>query len=410
MLDVNKIREDFPMLQGKTMNGHPLAYLDNGATTLKPKQVIEAVNHFYCDITANAHRGDYELSQKVDKLYEETRSTVASFINCDPLEVVYTSGTTFGINQVAWGYVRTHLKKGDVILITEAEHASNVLPWFRLADECGFVIEYISLNEDGRVTLENYKKALHEGVRFVAVAEVGNVLGYRAPVKEMCRLAHEVGANILIDGAQSVPHGRTDVRDMDCDFLVFSAHKMCGPSGMGVLYGKYDLLKETEPLLLGGGSNARFYSCGNVVLKEAPYKFESGTQNIEGIMGMNAAVKYLMSIGMENIAEHEKELRDYLVSELEKLDNVIIYNPKGDSGIVTFNVKDIFSQDAAGYLSSQGVAVRSGNHCAKILVEFLKTDDTIRSSLYFYNTKEDVDALVEAARTCTIENCIGIFF
>ena len=224
MLDVNKIREDFPMLQGKTMNGHPLAYLDNGATTLKPRQVIEAVNHFYCDITANAHRGDYELSQKVDKLYEETRSTVANFINCDPLEVVYTSGTTFGINQVAWGYVRTHLKKGDVILLTEAEHASNVLPWFRLADECGFVIEYIPLNEDGRVTIDNYKKALHEGVRFVAIAEVGNVLGYRAPVKEMCRLAHEIGAQILIDGAQSVPHGKTDVRDMDCDFLTFSAH------------------------------------------------------------------------------------------------------------------------------------------------------------------------------------------
>lgn len=410
MFDVNEIRKDFPMLQGKTMNGHPLAYLDNSATTLKPRQVIEAVNHFYCDITANAHRGDYELSQKVDQLYEETRKIIARMLNCDPLEVAYTSGTTYGVNQVAWGYVRTHLNKGDVILITEAEHASNVLPWFRLADECGFKIEYIPLNEEGRLTIENFKKALHEGVRFVAVAEIGNVLGYRAPVKEMCRLAHEIGARMLVDGAQSVPHGHTDVKDMDCDFLCFSAHKMCGPSGMGVMYGKSELLKETEPLCLGGGSNARFFSCGDVILKESPYKFESGTQNIEGIMGMGAAASYLMDIGFDNIAAHERELRNYLVSQLEKLDNVILYNPKGDSGIVTFNVKGIFSQDAAGYLASQGIAVRSGNHCAKILVDFLKTDDTIRSSLYFYNTKEDVDALVEAVRTCTIENCIGIFF
>ncbi len=410
MFDVAEIRKDFPMLNGKIMSNHPLVYLDNGATTLKPRQVIDAVNHFYMDITANAHRGDYELSQQVDKLYEDTRDVVARFINCDRREVVFTSGTTFGINQVAYGYVRTHLQKGDVILITDAEHASNVLPWFRLAEEIGAVIEYIPLNEVGRLTVENFRKAMHDRVRFVAVAAVGNVLGYKAPVREICQIAHEFGARVMIDGAQSVPHGVTDVRDMDCDFLTFSAHKMCGPSGMGIMYGKYELLQETEPLLLGGGANARFNSCGDVILKEVPYKYEAGTQNIEGIMGLKAAVEYLSAIGMDNIAAHEKELRTYLVDKLSQLDNVILYNPDGDTGIVTFNVKNIFSQDAAGYLSSQGVAVRSGNHCAKILVEFLGTDDTIRCSMYFYNTKEDADALVEAVRTCTIENCIGIFF
>lgn len=410
MFNVAEIRKDFPMLNGKTMSGHPLRYLDNGATTLKPQCVIDAVNYFYEEITANAHRGDYELSMKVDKLYEQTRDVVAKFINCDRREVAFTSGTTFGINQVAYGYVRTHLKKGDVILITDAEHASNVLPWFRLAEEIGVVIEYIPLSENGRLTVENFRSAMHEKVKFVAFAAVGNVLGYKAPVKEICAIAHEYGAKVMIDGAQSVPHNVTDVKDIDCDFLTFSAHKMCGPSGMGVMYGKYELLQETETLLLGGGANARFNSCGEVILKEVPYKFEAGTQNIEGIIGMKAAIEYLMKVGMENIAAHEKELRTYLVNELSKLDNVILYNPDGDTGIVTFNVKGIFSQDAAGYLSSQGVAVRSGNHCAKILVEFLGTDDTIRCSMYFYNTKEDADALVEAVRTCTIENCIGIFF
>ncbi len=410
MLDVETIKKDFPMLNGKTMNDKPLVYLDNGATTFKPKQVIETVNHFYNDITSNIHRGDYEIAYKADVAYDHCRETIAKFINCEPKEVVFTSGASASLNMAAYSCGLCKLKKDDVILITEAEHASNVLPWFRVAEKTGAKVEYIPLTQEGRISIENFEAAMDERVRIVAVASVTNVLGYIAPVKQICEIAHKYGAIVVVDGAQSVPHMPTDVKEWDCDLLAFSGHKMIGPSGVGVLYGKYQILQEMEPMMLGGGANSRFDVCGNVLLKEAPFKFEAGTPNIEGVMGLDAAAQYLMNIGMANIAEYEKELHAYMTKELSKLDNVIVYNPNGDSGIVAFNVKDIFSQDAAGYLNSQGVAVRSGNHCAKILVNFLKVSDTIRASLYLYNTKADVDALIEALKTCTIENCIGTFF
>ena len=410
MLDVETIKKDFPMLNGKTMNDKPLVYLDNGATTFKPKQVIETVNHFYNDITSNIHRGDYEIAYKADVAYDHCRETIAKFINCEPKEVVFTSGASASLNMAAYSCGLCKLKKDDVILITEAEHASNVLPWFRVAEKTGAKVEYIPLTQEGRISIENFEAAMDERVRIVAVASVTNVLGYIAPVKQICEIAHKYGAIVVVDGAQSVPHMPTDVKEWDCDLLAFSGHKMIGPSGVGVLYGKYQILQEMEPMMLGGGANSRFDVCGNVLLKEAPFKFEAGTPNIEGVMGLDAAAQYLMNIGMANITEYEKELHAYMTKELSKLDNVIVYNPNGDSGIVAFNVKDIFSQDAAGYLNSQGVAVRSGNHCAKILVNFLKVSDTIRASLYLYNTKADVDALIEALKTCTIENCIGTFF
>ena len=406
MIDVQTIRQDFPMLK----NNPDLIYFDNGATTLKPQCVIDAVTSFYTHHTSNVHRGDYAIAAKNDALYDGARCSFAKLLNCSPKEIVFTHNASASMNQIAYGLAHGFLKKGDVILTTEAEHASDLLPWYRLQEEFGIEIRYLPMDNQANVDLEAAKKCFTPEVKAVAAALVTNVLGSILPAKELAEMAHENGAIFIADGAQAVPHMHIDVRDIGIDLMAFSAHKMCGPSGMGVMYGKSELLKETEPLCLGGGSNARFFSCGDVILKESPYKFESGTQNIEGIMGMGAAASYLMDIGFDNIAAHERELRDYLVSQLEKLDNVILYNPKGDSGIVTFNVKGIFSQDAAGYLASQGIAVRSGNHCAKILVDFLKTDDTIRSSLYFYNTKEDVDALVEAVRTCTIENCIGIFF
>ena len=398
------------MLHHHTMQSHPLVYLDNAATTFKPQCVIDAVVRYYTDQTTNVHRGDYEISYQVSEAYEKTREDVARFIHAQPKEVVFTAGASASLNLVAYGYGRKYLKAGDVILSTEAEHASNILPWFKVAEETGAQIEYIPLTEDGQLTLENFRQAMHESVKIVAVADITNVLGYVAPIEEMTRIAHENGAIVVCDGAQSVPHTPTDVQAWGVDFLAFSAHKMCGPTGVGVLYGKYELLQKTDPFMLGGGSNARFDMCGNILLKDAPYKFEAGTPNIEGVLGLQQAVHYLESIGMEQIQAYEHELKAYAIEKLKKLDNLILYNPTSPTGIIAFNVKDVFAQDAAGYLNAQGIAVRSGNHCAKILLNVLKTSETIRASLYFYNTKEDVDRFVQACSEITLENCVGLFF
>ncbi|WP_302951688.1 aminotransferase class V-fold PLP-dependent enzyme [Holdemania filiformis] len=410
MFDVLKIRQDFPMLHNRTMQSHPLVYLDNAATTFKPQCVIDAVVRYYTEQTTNVHRGDYEISYQVSEAYEKTREDVARFIHAEPKEIVFTAGASASLNLVAYGYGRKYLKPGDVILSTEAEHASNILPWFKVVEETGAKLEYIPLTEDGRLTLENFRKAMHEQVKIVAVADITNVLGYVAPIEEMTRIAHEHGAIVVCDGAQSVPHTPTDVKAWDVDFLAFSAHKMCGPTGIGVLYGKFELLQKTDPFMLGGGSNARFDMCGNILLKDAPYKFEAGTPNIEGVLGLQQAVRYLETIGMDKIEAYEHELKAYAIEKLKKLDNLILYNPTSPTGIIAFNVKDVFAQDAAGYLNSKGIAVRSGNHCAKILLNVLKTSETIRASLYFYNTKEDVDRFVQACSEITLENCVGLFF
>ncbi|WP_072684179.1 aminotransferase class V-fold PLP-dependent enzyme [Holdemania sp. Marseille-P2844] len=410
MFDVLKIRQDFPMFHNRTMQSHPLVYLDNAATTFKPQCVIDAVVRYYTEQTTNVHRGDYEISYQVSEAYEKTREDVARFIHAQPKEIVFTAGASASLNLVAYGYGRKYLKPGDVILSTEAEHASNILPWFKVVEETGAKLEYIPLTEDGRLTLENFRKAMHEQVKIVAVADITNVLGYVAPIEEMTRIAHEHGAIVVCDGAQSVPHTPTDVKAWDVDFLAFSAHKMCGPTGIGVLYGKFELLQKTDPFMLGGGSNARFDMCGNILLKDAPYKFEAGTPNIEGVLGLQQAVRYLENIGMDKIEAYEHELKAYAIEKLKKLDNLILYNPTSPTGIIAFNVKDVFAQDAAGYLNSKGIAVRSGNHCAKILLNVLKTSETIRASLYFYNTKEDVDRFVQACSEITLENCVGLFF
>ena len=398
------------MLHNRTMQSHPLVYLDNAATTFKPQCVIDAVVRYYTEQTTNVHRGDYEISYQVSEAYEKTREDVARFIHANPKEIVFTAGASASLNLVAYGYGRKYLKPGDVILSTEAEHASNILPWFKVTEETGAKLEYIPLTEDGQLTLENFRKAMHEKVKIVAVADITNVLGYVAPIEEMTRIAHEHGAIVVCDGAQSVPHTPTDVKAWDVDFLAFSAHKMCGPTGIGVLYGKFELLQKTDPFMLGGGSNARFDMCGNILLKDAPYKFEAGTPNIEGVLGLQQAVRYLEKIGMDKIEAYEHELKAYAIEKLKKLDNLILYNPSSPTGIVAFNVKDVFAQDAAGYLNSKGIAVRSGNHCAKILLNVLKTSETIRASLYFYNTKEDVDRFVQACSEITLENCVGLFF
>lgn len=396
MIDVEKIRKDFPMLDNKIMQGKKMIYLDNAATTFKPKCVIDAINDYYNNYTSNAHRGDYDIAHRVDESYENVRKKVAHFINANENEIVFTSGTSMSINMIAHGL--KNIGENDEILITEAEHASNVLPWFKLSEQTHCKINYIELDGEGRLTVENLKKALNPNVKVVSLAHITNVLGFSFDVKEFARLIHEVGALFVLDGAQSVPHIKVDVKDLDCDFLAFSAHKMCGPTGVGVLYGKYHLLEELNPMLTGGGMNSKFDICGNIGYLYPPLKFEAGTQNIAGVIGLGAAIDYLESIGMDNISEYEKKLHDYAISKLKDIDIVKLYNPNADSGIITFNINDVFAQDAASLFNSYGIAVRSGQHCAKILLNKLKTEVTVRASLYFYNTFEEIDTFVEVCK------------
>lgn len=401
MLDPYKIRNDFPMYRNKIkMQGKDLVWLDNASTTFKPNCVLEAVSRYYTKETSNSHRGDYDLCFNMDMEVLNARRTVAKFINSKDTEVVFTSGTTASINLVAFGYGVKYLTKNDKILLTQAEHASNVLPWYKVSEMTGCQVDFIPLDKDGRLTPENLEKALTPDVKLVCVAHVTNVLGYIAPIKELAAIAHKHGALIVVDGAQSVPHIKMDVKDSDIDFLSFSGHKMCGPTGIGVLYGKFDLLSKMEPFMTGGGMNAKFDMCGDVNYLEPPLRFEAGTQNLEGIIGLHAAIDYLTSIGLDNIEKHEEELKKYCVEKLKATGKCTIYNEKSEGGIVTFNVNNVFAQDAATYLNSRGIACRSGQHCAKILIDFLGTIATIRASFYLYTTKEDIDALVDAVSTC----------
>ena len=397
MYDVYEIRKHFPMLDGtKKMQGEDLVFLDNASTTFKPYEVIDAVNHYYKDITSNSHRGDYDLAYEVDVEIEKTRKTVARFINASShKEVVFTAGTSMSINLIAYGYGLKFLTKDDEILITEAEHASNVLPWFRVSELTGCKINYIPLDETGHITPENLRKVISNKTKIVSVAHIGNVLGYINPIKELADITHEYGAVLCCDGAQSVPHIKTDVQELGIDFLSFSGHKMCGPTGIGVLWGKYELLQKMDPFMTGGGMNAKFDMCGDVAYLDAPSKFEAGTENIAGIIGLRAAVEFLESIGIENVANHEQNLRKYFMEQIKDIPDLKIYNPDGATGIITFNRIGVFAQDEATLLNSKGIAVRSGQHCAKILVDFLKDVATVRISTYLYTTKEELDKVIK---------------
>lgn len=382
-------RDDFPMIKDD------LIYLDNGATTFKPKCVLEAMNDYYENYSANAHRGDYSISYKVDVAYENARVKVAKFINAEIDEVVFTSGATESLNVIATGFFGNLLEEGDEIIISDAEHASNVLPWFRLANKLGAVIKYVPLDANLHVTLENIKSVVTPRSKVISLAGITNVVGDVRPIKEICKFAHENNMFVVCDGAQSVPHTKTDVKDLDVDFLAFSGHKMCGPTGVGVLYGKKELLEAVEPLSLGGGMNESFDSEKEIYLKDLPQRLEAGTPNIAGVIGLGAAVDYLDKIGMDTISIYEQKLKKYMMDKLEKIPYIQIVNEEADSGIVAFNVEGIFSQDVAYYLNKYNICVRAGNHCAKILKKTIGVKNTIRVSLYFYNTKEEIDALVE---------------
>lgn len=399
MFDPYLIRKDFLMFSNKTkMQGHNLVFLDNASTTFKPECVVDAENNYYSHTSSNSGRGDYDTMYKVDQEILETRKAVAKFINADPDEIVFTSGDTEALNLVAFGYFANHLKKDDEILLTVAEHASNVLPWFELQKKIGVKVNYIELTKEGRLTLENVAKAITPKTKVISVANVTNVLGYFVDLKPICDLAHKNGILVVCDGAQSVPHQKTDVKQNCVDFLAFSGHKMLSPTGIGVLFGRKELLAETEPIILGGGMNETFNLDGEIVYHKAPQKLEAGTKNIAGIYGLHAAINYLEKVGLDNIAKYESELRRYAIEKMKEVKDIVIYNENAEAGIITFNLKGVFAQDLGTLLNSKGIACRSGNHCAKLLHHQINEIATVRASLYFYNTKEDVDALVEALK------------
>ncbi len=398
-MDINKIRNDFPMLKNNLkMQGHNLIYFDNAATSLKPNCVLNAIKEYYETYTSNSHRGDYDLEYKVDVKIDETRNSVAKLINANKDEIVFTSGTTMSLNMIAMAYALKHLKKGDEILLSEVEHASNILPWFKVKEITGCDIKYIPLDKYGKVTTDNLLKVISKNTKIVSLAHISNVIGEEINAKEIAKIVHSFGAKFVLDGAQSVPHKKVDVKDLDCDFLAFSAHKMLGPTGVGVLYAKKELLEDMDTYIVGGGMNETFKKDFSVIPHKAPTKFEGGTLNIEGIIAFNEAIKYLLNLGLDNIEKIEKELKKYAISKLKELDNVIIYNEHAESGIITFNIKGVFAQDAATYFNSKGIALRSGQHCAKILNDHLGTIATLRASLYFYNTKEEIDEFVETCK------------
>ena len=392
-------REEFPILE----NG--IIYFDSSATALKPKCMVDAISDYYLNYSANVHRGDYNLSLKTDQMYEESREKVKSFINAPSKKnIVFTSGTTDSINKAVFGFFEYKLKKDDEVLLTSSEHASNILPWFELQDKIEIKVKYIPLNKEKKVTLENVISSITPKTKVISLAAITNVIGDIRPIKEITKYAHEHGIIVLVDAAQSIMHEKTDVIETGVDFLAFSAHKMGGPTGLGVLYVANRYLEEIKPIIFGGGMNASFEMDGTRVYDEMPALLEAGTTNIAGVIGLGATIDFINKIGLDNIINYERDLRNYLISELKKIDNIKIYNESSESAIVSFNYSDIFAQDLAIYLNKYDICVRAGNHCAKILKNAINVKNTCRISLSYYNTKEEIDKLINALKNPNIKN------
>ena len=395
------IRKDFPILS-HTMNGKPMAYLDNGATTQKPESVVQAICGYYGGCNANPHRGAYELSVKATDIYEDAREKVRGFINApSSRSVIFTKNATEALNLVAYSYGMHFLKAGDEILISIAEHHSNLVPWQQVAHATGAVLKYIYLTPDMNIDIDEVEKKITSKTKLVAVTQVSNVLGLINPVKEIAAIAHKNGAACVVDGSQSVAHMAVDVQDIDADFFAFSGHKMLSPMGIGVLYGREELLDKMPPFLTGGDM-IEYVEEQTTTFAELPQKFEAGTQNVGGAAGLSAAIDYLQDVGFDEIGRIEKDLVDYALPKLRELPYVELYgcDTKQDNktGIITFNVKDVHPHDVATILDSEGVAVRAGHHCAQPLMKYLGQNATCRTSFYLYNTREDVDRWIEALK------------
>lgn len=386
-------RNDFEMLESG------IIYFDNGATALKPKILSVATDEYYNKYSANAHRGDYDISLKVDTMYEGARKKVRDFINAkSSKEIIFTNNCSDSLNKIIFGYYKNILKQGDEVIITKSEHASNVLPWYELKDELGIIIKYIELNDDNLVTIDNFKKVLSDKVKVVSLAHVTNVIGDKRDIKEIARLAHNIGADIVVDAAQSIAHTKVDVQDLNIDFLAFSAHKMYGPTGLGVIYGKEEKLNNMRPIIFGGGMNATFSSDGVRVYSDIPHCFEAGTPNIAGVVAFGSIIDYLNNIGMDKIEEYETSLKEYAVKRLKEIDDIILYNEHSRGSIIAFNYKDVFAQDLAIYLNKYNICVRAGNHCSKILKEEIGVKNTVRISFGLFNTKDEIDKLIEVLK------------
>lgn len=399
-LDAQQIKKDFPVFSQK-INNDNLVYLDNGATTQKPLQVINAMSDYNKLSHGNPHRGVHQLSIRATEEYDSAKEAVRRFINAESAdEIIFTRNTTESINMAAYSYGKEFIKENDEIVITISEHHSNMLPWQRLAREKGAVLKYIYLNDDGRISTDELRSKITDKTRLVSIAHMSNVLGTVHPVKDVIKYAHTKGAVVMVDGAQSTPHMKVDVREMDADFFAFSAHKMLGPMGLGVLYGKRKLLEAMPPFLLGGDM-IEYVSEQDASFAPIPFKFEAGTQNVEGAVGLRSAIEYLENIGMDNIHNYEKQLTGYAIERMLALSYIKIQGPKDSDmrgGIISFTVDDVHPHDIATILDSYGIAVRAGHHCCQPLMSYLNVQATSRISFYLYNTTEDVDKFMEGIK------------
>jgi len=395
-----ELRNDFPIFK-KKINGKDLVYLDNASTTQKPYSVINSITDFYSNYNSNIHRAVYQLAEEATDLYEQSRKKIANFINVRPEEIIFTRNTTESINLIAHSWARSNLKKDDVIAITEIEHHSNIVPWQILCQEIGTRLEYVGIDESGFLDVEYLIELISSRkVKLVSISHMSNVLGTIVPIERIIKTAHQYKIPVIVDGAQSVPHMPVDAKNLDCDFLVFSAHKMLGPTGVGVLYAKKELLEKMKPFM-GGGDMIKEVFKFHTNYNEVPYKFEAGTPNIADVVGFGAAVDYLEKIGMENIRKYEIYLTEYALESMQSLKYITIYGPmdsKFRGGVISFNIADIHPHDLATIMNDHGIAIRSGHHCAQVLMQRLDVPATSRASFYIYNTKEEIDKFVNAIK------------
>lgn len=395
-MNASLIREYFPILN-QEINGHPLIYLDSAATSQKPAKVIEAIKHYYEYENANVHRGVHTLGTRATDAYEGARDKLTRFIHAKSREeIIFTRGTTTAINLVASSYARSVCQEGDEIVITPMEHHSNLIPWQQAAKATGATLKYIPLQEDGTINLQDVENIITDRTKMVAVVYVSNVLGVVNPIKQIAEIAHRHGAKILVDGAQSTPHMKIDVQELDCDFYALSGHKMCGPTGIGALYGKKELLEQMEPIEFGG-EMIDFVNLQDSTWKDLPYKFEGGTPIIAGAVGLGAAIDFLEEIGLDEIDRHDRKLANYALEQMSQIEDLTIYGPRKDrTGLVTFNLGDVHAHDVATVIDAEGIAIRAGHHCCQPLMKWLNVNATARASFYLYNTEEDVDKFVKA--------------